>query len=279
MALSRWESWGMRKTTGRALVEHRDRPVLHLARRVGLTRDVGDLLELERALQRHGVAEAPAEEQHVAGAADGLHRLVDRPRILRGTAPTFSGTAVELRRHRLPPRSERSRVRASISVNTSSAVTWLVNALVDATATSGPSTCTPRAAGARDGGPDDVHHAHHLPALELDLVDGAQRVERLARLEMAKNSASRWMIGWRCRNSLAISAARRHPRQRLDRHRADHARVVARAAADAPRAGCADQVARATGSARRAAPARPPPASGRAGSAGCCGAARGSPSA
>ena len=36
----------------RRLVEQRDRAVLHLAGRVGVGRDVGDLLELQRALER-----------------------------------------------------------------------------------------------------------------------------------------------------------------------------------------------------------------------------------
>ena len=55
------------QTTGVPLVEQRDRPVLHLARRVGVGRDVGDLLELERALEAHGQADVAAEVEEEAG--------------------------------------------------------------------------------------------------------------------------------------------------------------------------------------------------------------------
>ena len=48
------------------LVDERDRPVLHLRRRVTLGVDVGDLLELERALQGDGeVVAAPEVEEIV----------------------------------------------------------------------------------------------------------------------------------------------------------------------------------------------------------------------
>jgi hypothetical protein len=49
---------------GRALLDERDRPVLDLAGREPLGRDVGELLELERPLERHRVADVAAEEQH-----------------------------------------------------------------------------------------------------------------------------------------------------------------------------------------------------------------------
>ena len=49
----------------RALVEHRDRAVLHLAGRIGVGRDVGDLLELERSLEgdRHAGMTPDVEEE------------------------------------------------------------------------------------------------------------------------------------------------------------------------------------------------------------------------
>ena len=51
----------------RGLVEQRDRAVLHLAGRVGVGGDVGDLLELQRALERHRQADVAAEvEEEVA---------------------------------------------------------------------------------------------------------------------------------------------------------------------------------------------------------------------
>ena len=47
-----------------ALVDQRDRAVLELAGGEALGVHVGELLELERALQRHRVAHVPADEQH-----------------------------------------------------------------------------------------------------------------------------------------------------------------------------------------------------------------------
>src|SRR5213595_292607 len=48
----------------RSLFEQRDRPVLHLARRVRLGRDVRDLLQLQRALERDRKADkAPEVEE------------------------------------------------------------------------------------------------------------------------------------------------------------------------------------------------------------------------
>ena len=54
-------------TSGHLGVEQRDGPVLQLARRVALGVDVADLLELQRALQRHRVAAAAADEHEAAG--------------------------------------------------------------------------------------------------------------------------------------------------------------------------------------------------------------------
>ena len=53
--------------TGMILVDEGDRPVLHLAGRVALRVDVGDLLQLQRALEGHRVVEAAAEIEEVAG--------------------------------------------------------------------------------------------------------------------------------------------------------------------------------------------------------------------
>ena len=46
--------------------------VLHLAGGVAFGVDVGDLLELERAFEGDGVVDASAEEEEVAGRAEGL---------------------------------------------------------------------------------------------------------------------------------------------------------------------------------------------------------------
>src|SRR5581483_3615121 len=62
----------------RPLLEQRDRPVLHLAGRVGLRRDVGDLLELERTLQRHRQAYVATEVEEERPIVEALGNLLDR---------------------------------------------------------------------------------------------------------------------------------------------------------------------------------------------------------
>jgi hypothetical protein len=67
-------------TTGRVLVEERDRAVLHLPRGVGLGRDVRDLLQLERAFERNGQADVASEVQKerllVVALGDVLDRVI-----------------------------------------------------------------------------------------------------------------------------------------------------------------------------------------------------------
>ena len=53
---------------GNTRFDERDGPVLELGGGVPLGVDVGDLLQLERAFQRHGISGVAADEQHVAGA-------------------------------------------------------------------------------------------------------------------------------------------------------------------------------------------------------------------
>ena len=80
---------GAMTTTGMLLVDERDRAVLHLARRVALRMDVGDLLELERALQRQREMQAPAEIEQVLALGE---RASPAARIssLRSTSPPIS---------------------------------------------------------------------------------------------------------------------------------------------------------------------------------------------
>ena len=63
---------------GQRLVDQGVGPVLHLARRVALGVDVGDFLELERALERDGVMDAAAEVEEVAGIRINLRQLLAR---------------------------------------------------------------------------------------------------------------------------------------------------------------------------------------------------------
>ena len=68
------------------LVDQRDRAVLHLARRVALGVDVGDLLELQRPFEGDRVVEAAAEEEEVAARAGSAGRA-PRARARRASAP------------------------------------------------------------------------------------------------------------------------------------------------------------------------------------------------
>ena len=63
---------------GRVLVEQRDRPVLHLAGGVRLGRDVADLLQLQRALERDREADVPAEVEEERPVGEPLGDLLDR---------------------------------------------------------------------------------------------------------------------------------------------------------------------------------------------------------
>ena len=67
-------------------LDQRDRAVLELAGRVALGAQVGQLLELERALERHREADVAPEEEEVAGAGQLGRHVVDvaRPRQAPG---------------------------------------------------------------------------------------------------------------------------------------------------------------------------------------------------
>ena len=66
------------QTTGVSVVEQRDRAVLHLAGRVRLGRDVRDLLQLERALERDRQPDVPAEVEEERLVVEALRDLLDR---------------------------------------------------------------------------------------------------------------------------------------------------------------------------------------------------------
>ena len=61
-----------------ALLDQRDRAVLELAGGEALGVHVRQFLELERTLERHRVADVPAEEQHRLGPGDVLGELAHR---------------------------------------------------------------------------------------------------------------------------------------------------------------------------------------------------------
>ena len=85
-----------------ALLDQRDRAVLELAGGEALGVHVGELLELERALQRHRVADVPAEEQHRAS----------RRRSSRASSRTGSMVVQHLRASCPASRAGRRRPRA-----------------------------------------------------------------------------------------------------------------------------------------------------------------------
>ena len=62
-----------------ALLDQRDRAVLELAGGEALGVDVGELLELQRALERHREAGVPAEEQHRLARPTSVSRQRRRP--------------------------------------------------------------------------------------------------------------------------------------------------------------------------------------------------------
>ena len=78
---------------GRALVEQRDRPVLHLAGRVRLGRDVRDLLQLERALERDRQTDVAAEVEEERPVVEAARDLVDRVVAVEELRWIFSGSA------------------------------------------------------------------------------------------------------------------------------------------------------------------------------------------
>ena len=75
----------------RALAEQRDRAVLHLAGGVRLGRDVQNILQLQRALERHRQADVAAEEEEERLLVEALRDLVDRvPALVDARTPASS---------------------------------------------------------------------------------------------------------------------------------------------------------------------------------------------
>ena len=65
------------------LVDERDRPVLHLAGGIALGVDVGDFLQLQRALERDRIVDAAAEIQEVGARVEAGRDLFDLRRQLQ----------------------------------------------------------------------------------------------------------------------------------------------------------------------------------------------------
>ena len=75
-----------------ARLDERDRAVLQLTRREALGVDVGELLELQRALQRDGIADVAAEEAPTRCSAIQCASCSTRS-AWSSTVCNFSGTA------------------------------------------------------------------------------------------------------------------------------------------------------------------------------------------
>ena len=138
--------------TTASLVEQRDRPVLHLAGRVGVGRDVGDLLQLERALEADGQADVAAEVEEELAVLPVLrdlpHRLVDVARAARvircgssRSSPTERAHARRLGARRAPA--------ASFSPSRYIAATCDTNVFVAATPISSPARVNRTASASR----------------------------------------------------------------------------------------------------------------------------------
>ena len=107
------------QTTGVCVVEERDRAVLHLAGRVRLGRDVGDLLQLQGALEADRQADVAAEVEEerllVMARGDLVDRVVaveERRRSCRAAtgSPGAATRSPPAAASRAPRRAERQQV-------------------------------------------------------------------------------------------------------------------------------------------------------------------------
>ena len=99
---------------GHGLVDERDRAVLHLAGRIALGVNVGDLLELQRAFERDRIVDAAPEIEEVAALVEALgdllgerlalERLLEQQRQLRQRLPGAAAPASGLSAPRICPR-------------------------------------------------------------------------------------------------------------------------------------------------------------------------------
>ncbi len=124
--------------------------MLHLARRIALGGQVGDLLELQSPFERHGIRDTAPQEERAPGILedpDGLlHPVPEQPERLLDLLRRQPEAASDLPQFLsgMAPR-----MPASASASRSSTATWATNALVEATQISGPAFVSKTASASR----------------------------------------------------------------------------------------------------------------------------------
>ena len=167
------------------VVDQGDRAVLHLGRRVAFGVNVGDFLQLERALERHREIVPPPEVQHVVGAHHPLRDTLDLRRLGehllhqlgQPTQRADHFPSLEDREGPQPPHLERQKRQRDDLAR---------KRLGGRDADLGPGVEVDAPIHlARDGGPDHVHESQRPGPAPLRLTQGRQRVRRLTRLRDA----------------------------------------------------------------------------------------------
>ena len=220
----------------RGLVEQRDRAVLHLAGGVGVGGDVGDLLQLQRPLERDGQADVAAdvEEELALPAATRRSRAPARlaarraPRRCSAAAassrrPARAGAGVERRRAARPGAARAGTCTA----------TWQTNVLVAATPISSPArvNSTPSASRVACEPITFVIASTRRPALARQ-AHRRERVGGLARLRDADHEVAGADDGVAVAVLGGDVHLHRQARPLLDRVAADQPGVVGGAAGD-----------------------------------------------
>mmetsp|Transcript_36236 Transcript_36236/g.95523 ORF Transcript_36236/g.95523 Transcript_36236/m.95523 type:complete len:523 (-) Transcript_36236:461-2029(-) len=178
-------------------VDEGDGAVLHLGRRVSLSVNIRDLLELERSLERHGEVEPAAEVEEVVGVAVGARHAHAHLRL-----------RVEHMAHELRQSAETARLREQLVAHELAALRRQLHREEGerehlSGEGLGRSDADLRASVeidaavrlARDGGADRVDDAEAEAAVLLRQVQRRQRVRRLAALRHRNEDVVRQEYG------------------------------------------------------------------------------------
>ena len=203
---------------------------------VGVGRDVGDLLELERALERHRQADVAAEVEEELGVLPVLGDLLHAARRpARSCGSIWFGSALQLgdqRAAQARARACRAPGRASARAGTST-ITWETKVFVAATPISRPARVNSTPSESRVAW--RAHHVRDRQHARAVLAREAHRGERVGGLARL-GDADHEVVLADDRVAVAVLGGDvhldRHARPRLDRVAADEAGVVAGAAGD-----------------------------------------------